>query len=656
MKSIVPVGIDLGTTCSAAAHIDASGHTAMIRDADGLTLTASVVHLGDETYSSGTRAFDAEIAEPERTVAYAKRALGSSVCPRPVEGRQFPPEVIQGCLLRRLHNIIETAVGDGYQAVVTVPAYFDEARRTSTWDAAVMSGLPLLELVNEPTAAALALGERLGWLRPDGAPAAARNVMVYDLGGGTFDVTVVRFAPGRIQTLATDGDCELGGLNWDERLADHIHRRMQSEAGASIDASQPEQEYLLTTAREAKHELSDRQASTVTAIVGGHTVRITITRREFEELTADLLERTAFTARQTLSAAGLIWSELYHVLLVGGASRMPAVRSLMEQVAGRHVDALLDPDEAVARGAAIFARYLLDQRGLGAATPPLTIVDVNAHALGIEGVNLETLRTESVTLIPRNTPLPIEVERTFVTRVDDQPNVKVRLLEGESSLPAQCAPLASAIIRNLPHGTKKGTPIRVKYSLGANGRLAVAAAIPGLGEPVTIELQRERGLSDSRVQRWKTVICRDGGFRDFSDLLASMLRESPSSAATAVAVETAPAAQPQRRDLKPAVEFGAPRVAADTLQKSARHSAANRSTHLPQRLAEPQAVVSVQRVKAVARSRASRVRLRVNAVGHLLAALAGLALGYYLLCLVRPDLNVLHWSMPGVRPAAPQSP
>src|SRR5690606_30857871 len=183
------------------------------------------------------------------------------------------------------------------------------------------------------------------------------------------------------------------------------------------------------------------------------------------------------------------------------------------------------PDEAVARGAAIYARNLLVERGIDTSAPKLSITDVNSHGLGIEGINLETQRAENITLIPRNTPLPYEVKRQFVTRTDNQRSIKVQLLEGESTLPKQCSPLAVAAIKHLPPGLPKGTPVAVTYTLEANGRVTVKAEVSGVGDQAQIELERVRGLSDQKVNAWKTVLCRHGGFRDFEDSIVAMLRD-----------------------------------------------------------------------------------------------------------------------------------
>jgi molecular chaperone DnaK len=652
MAPIIPVGIDLGTSFCAVSYINVDGGSQMIPGADGETLTPSAVHFGDDQVLVGRQAWNAALATPDRLAESAKRDMGAKSFREPIDGREYPPEVIQSCVLRQLRRDIVEAVGENFQAVVTVPAYFDEARRKSTWDAAIMSGLPLLDIVNEPTAAALAFGERLGYLTTEGTPRERLNVLVYDIGGGTFDVTVIRLAAAEIRALSTDGDCELGGLNWDQRIAEYAESRFQA-LWPDVAALEPsDQMRLLRAARDAKHRLTDRPVTVLEFSQGDHHLKLPVTREELEDLTSDLLDRTAFTTRQALQASGLIWSEIDRLLLVGGSSRMPAVRRMLNELSGITPDATVSPDEAVARGAAVYARYLMGLPGHSANAPKLRIADVNSHSLGVEGVNLQTMRTENVALIPRNSSLPCEIKRTFVTRTDNQPNVKVQLLEGESSVPAHCSRLATATIKNLPPGLPKGTPIDVRYSLQSNGRLVVSAAIPGHGDDAQIELQRVRGLEDRRVQGWKRIVCRDGGYRDYADALSMLYAPDFEECIPAdqyddegVLVEPKTNA-----NLEPAVGFGAPRVAADTLKTRFRLAASNPASMPVEQDNESADWLSIEQSSRKNRARATKTQPRVmsNLVGVIFGGILGTFLGYYLLCCVRPDLNHFGLKLPGI--------
>ncbi|MFV1969089.1 MAG: Hsp70 family protein, partial [Pirellulaceae bacterium] len=509
-----PVGIDLGTTFSAAAYIDERGTTQMISSGEGELLTPSVALFEGGQIVIGRDAKRARTTATGHVAETAKRDMGQPRYRHPIHGRFLPPEVIQGYILRKISGDIVAAIGESHQVVITVPAYFDEPRRKATADAGQMSGLAVLDIVNEPTAAALAFGERLGYLDTTGAPRDAQTLLVYDLGGGTFDVTVIRLEPGKFTTLATDGDAELGGYDWDMRLVEHIIQQFQDRHPQCPVPDETSRNNLRYVTEEAKHTLSDRQKTTIPFEFSGHSLDVSISRDEFEAMTADLIERTAFTTRQALMAAGVVWNDIDRLLLVGGSTRMPMIHRMLEELSGKTPDANVNPDEAVARGAAIYAQHLLSLSGIRGVSDGLKITDVNAHSLGIEGVIQDTLRRENVILIPRNTALPAEVHRRFVTKQYDQRSVKIQLLEGESTLPDHCTPLAKAAIRNLPLGLPEGTEVDVCYRFEANGCLSVEARLPGRGKEAKIELERVRGLTDTGVDKWKKIISRDGGFDD----------------------------------------------------------------------------------------------------------------------------------------------
>lgn len=641
---VTPVGIDLGTSFCAVSYIDADGSSQMIRGADGQILTPSVVHFGDDQIAVGSAAVEAMIRAPARAAENVKRDMGLASYRRPINGQEFPPEVIQSCILRQLRRHIVEQIGENFQAVITVPAYFDEPRRKATLDAAFMSGLPVLDIVNEPTAAALSFGERLGYLTPDGAPQQRMNVLVYDLGGGTFDVSVIRLAADEIRTLATDGDYQLGGENWDDRLACHLEVQFQARWPDAAPASPVEEILLRRLARDAKHSLTDRPLAVIDISRDSKTFKASVTREEFENLTEDLLARTLFTVRQTLQAAKIIWSEVDRLLLVGGSSRMPAVARQLTETSGLPVETAVNPDEAVARGAAVYARYLMAQRHAEAPPPKLRITDVNSHSLGLEGVNLETLQTQNVSLIPRNTPLPCDVKRTFMTRSDNQPSVKIQLLEGESSLPTHCSPLATATIRNLPPGLPKGTPVEVNYSLQSNGRLAVSAAVPGHGADAVIELQRTRGLNDRRVHVWQKIVCRDGGYRDYQDALLQFF-EPDADEHEDDDLFAAPAAsgRAQELNLEPAYDYGAPQAAAEALHYELQESARRSSNRYADAASHRETAVELDHQTnwpTVSRRGPQRTKPLTYFIGHIVFGLLGIFLGYFLLTLIRPDLKL----------------
>ncbi len=415
----IPVGIDLGTTFSAAARITEAGRTEMLANARDELLTPSVVHFGDSLVSVGREAVDLSIDEPDRTVENAKRHVGSEHSACQVSGASLPAEAVQGFLLKQIKRDVTNRVGPNFKCVITAPAYFDEPRRQGVANSGLLSGLDVLDIVNEPTAAALAYGEQLGFLDATGKPKAPINLMVYDLGGGTFDVTALRLAPGELVTQATDGDVELGGLNWDDRLAELLWQRYQAvkhpaDPQTSHDPqSSHDPGYWRRLANGVKHTLSAKPFALVECEGPAGPVEIPVSRDEFEEATADLLERTLFTTRQVLFAAGWTWGDVDRLLLVGGSTRMPMVRTALERLAKMAPETSVHPDEAVARGAAIYAQSCLTKQGLSSVARELSVTSVSAHSLGVVGVDIATMHKEAVTIIPKNTQLAVHRQATL---------------------------------------------------------------------------------------------------------------------------------------------------------------------------------------------------------------------------------------------------
>ncbi|HUY87551.1 MAG TPA: Hsp70 family protein [Pirellulales bacterium] len=518
------VGIDLGTTYSAVAWVEDSGKTVMIPNSEGDVLTPSLVLFEDNEVLVGKEAKKLGVMKPNRFAECVKRDMGAPVYSRPISGEYMPPEVIQAWILKKLKADIYKAVGPDMRVVITVPAFFDEQRRKATADAGAMAALPVLDVVNEPTAAALAFGEELGYLSPTGTVREPLTVLVYDLGGGTFDVTLLAMRPGDLRTLATDGDVQLGGRDWDMRLADMAaevfiqeHREDPRQNPASLQR-------LLTEVEDAKRTLSARQNATIRVDHTGNSTSVKVSREQFEQITADLLERTAYTTRQLLATAGLTWEQVDRVLLVGGSTRMPMVGRMLEQLSGIKPDQRVHPDEAVARGAAIFAGYLLATQPDSLKPPAFQVTDVNSHSLGIEGIDSRTMRKRNVIVIPRNTPLPAKVKERFVTKAAGQRSIVVQVLEGESAIPSECTEIGRTVVKDLPPGLPVGWPIEIDYEYGTNGRLKVKAQVPGTHREVQLELERESAMSDERMARWKQVISGDAGFDAFTSLIADELK------------------------------------------------------------------------------------------------------------------------------------
>jgi len=530
MSATHAVGIDLGTTLSAVAYMSETQQTTMLRNAAGELLTPSVVWFNDDDVVVGAAARDAVGARPGDVAQCVKRDMGAAVYSQPVRGMEFPPQVLQACILRQLKSDVQAVLGDDFEVVITVPAFFDEPRRTATADAGEIAGLKVLDIVNEPTAAALAYGEHLGYLTPTGAPREEMNVLVYDLGGGTFDVTMIRLKPGDLRTLATDGDTRLGGRDWDEQLVNHAAEAFLAEHGVDPRLDSAALARLFQKATEAKHQLSIRGKTNLDVAHDGKTTTVAVTRKQFEEMTEVLLDRTAFTARQVLQAAGLTWDDISRILLVGGSTRMPMVVRMLEELSGITPDRSVNPDEAVARGAAIYANYLLAAGPQAEQAPRFKMVDVNSHSLGIEGIDQQTGRKENITLIPRNTSLPARKNNRFVTKMDNQKSVVVKVLEGESPDPESCVTIGKAVLRNLPADLRKGHPIEVSYRYASNGRLDVRAHVPGTDREVAIELQRDGALSSAGLSSWRQVVTSQAGFSAFESIVEDALREEAATA------------------------------------------------------------------------------------------------------------------------------
>ncbi|HEV3340887.1 MAG TPA: Hsp70 family protein [Pirellulales bacterium] len=517
------IGIDLGTTFSAVSWLQDSGKTAMIVNSEGDILTPSVALFEDKEILVGKEARKIGPLKPTRYAECVKRDMGSLVFSRPICGEYMPPEVIQAWVLKKLKADILRTVGPDFRAVITVPAFFDEPRRKATADAGSMAALPVLDVVNEPTAAALAFGEELGYLGTTGEVREPLKVLVYDLGGGTFDVTILDMRTGDLRTLATDGDVRLGGRDWDMRLADHAAETFIHEHREDPRTNPASLQRLLNEVEEAKRTLSARQNATVRVDHAGSSTTVKVTRELFEQLTADLLERTSYTTRQMLGAAGLAWQDINRVLLVGGATRMPMVGRMLEQLSGIKPDQKVHPDEAVARGAAIYAGYLLATQPDSLKPPTFAVTNVNSHSLGIEGLDAATLRKRNVIVIPRNTPLPARVKERFVTKVENQRSVVVQVLEGESAMPSECTTIGRTSLRDLPAGLPSGWPVEITYEYETNGRLKVTAVVPGTKREIKLELEREGSLSDERLAKWKQVVSTDGGMDLFADIIAEEL-------------------------------------------------------------------------------------------------------------------------------------
>lgn len=499
------VGIDLGTTYSVICHLDDIGRPRTLINAEGDKITPSVVFFESETnVVVGKEAMKAIATDAEQVAECAKRDLGSRFYHKPIGGRHFPPEALQAWVLNKLRTDAEKQIGPLTKAVITVPAYFDEVRRKATMDAGYMAGLEVLDIINEPTAAAVAFGFLQGYMQPEHAGDARKRILVYDLGGGTFDVTVMEIGGPDFVALATDGDVMLGGKDWDQRLVDFAAEDFVRRFGADPRDEPNAHGRLSRECEDAKRTLSARSKAVIACDYLGNAVRLEITRQQFEDMTKDLLDRTAFTTRQTLQAAGLDWPDIDRILLVGGSSRMPAVVEMLRQLSGKEPDCSVSPDEAVAQGAALHAGLILaNHQG---KPPAFRIRNVNSHSLGVVATDTKTRRPRNAILIPRNTPLPVVARRVFKTQKAGQRSILVQIVEGESPSPSDCSQLGKCSVRNLPPDLPDQTPIEVRFRYEENGRLAVTVHVEGTTAELNHEISRENSLTQEQLDSWRLYI------------------------------------------------------------------------------------------------------------------------------------------------------
>jgi molecular chaperone DnaK len=498
-----PVGIDLGTTYSVVAYLDATGRPLTVPNRAGDLITPSALAFEDGAIVVGKEAVKGSVIAPQAFAECFKRDMGRAAYHHLLAGQELPPEVLNGFLLERLKEDAERKLGPIRQVVVTVPAFFDETRRKATQDAGKLAGLDVIDIINEPTAAAIAFGYHRSM---HGKPAAEapERVLVYDLGGGTFDVTILEIDGNAFRTLATDGDVQLGGKDFDERLVNHLAEHFSAMHGVDPRSDPSDAAQLWLDAQEAKRALSERTRTTVVCSHAGIRLREEITRELFEKITKDLLDRTETTTELVLKQAGIDWAGIDRVLLAGGSTRMPMVIEMLRRISGKQPDASESPDEVVAQGAAIYAGLLT--RDLS-DTPDrkFSLVNVNSHSLGVVGVDPATGHKRNVIVIRKNTPLPCRAVKRFCTASPNQTTVLVPIVEGESHRPEDCIALGKCVIHDLPTGLPQRSGVEVEFNYAANGRLSVVARVPAVRQSASVNIERrtERDLRDLDYWRAK---------------------------------------------------------------------------------------------------------------------------------------------------------
>lgn len=496
-----PVGIDLGTTFSVVAYLDSDGHPCTISNDEGELLTPSVVLFDVGAIVVGKEAVKALGTDPTRVADFSKREIGNDVYPRPIGGERISPVVVESLILEKVKRDAENRIGPVRDAVITVPAFFNEPRRKATQDAGRLAGLNVLDIINEPTAAAIAYGHSMGFMQPNRGVKSPECIVVYDLGGGTFDVTVMEINGSHFRALASGGDVYLGGTDWDRRIADFIAEEF-SRVNRGIDPRQNPSSFqrLLREAEETKRALSARQQVTVNFELPNGQVRVPYSRAQFEERTADLLERTRFTVHRVVKEAGVSWLDITRVLLVGGATRMPMVREMLERETGIKPDLSASADEIVAHGAALYAGSLgsFDV----AQKPNMRVQNVNSHDLGVLGRDAATGRSRKAVIIPRNSTLPASQTKGFVTAKNDQRTIEINVVEGGDLSGESSTLVGKCVVTGLPPGLPANTQVAVGFHYAANGRIAVRATLPACNHTSEFLIERNAGLNDHELADW----------------------------------------------------------------------------------------------------------------------------------------------------------
>ena len=481
------IGIDLGTTNSAVSVLE-GGEAKIIPNPEGNRTTPSVVAFKNGEIQVGEVAKRQAVTNPS-TVSSIKRHMGDGSYKVHMDGKDYTPQEISAMILQYLKSYAEDYLGEKVdKAVITVPAYFNDAQRQATKDAGKIAGLEVERIVNEPTAAALAYGLD----KTD----KEEKVLVFDLGGGTFDVSILELGDGVFDVLSTSGDNHLGGDDFDQKIMDYLVAEFKKEHGVDLSKDKMALQRLKDAAEKAKKDLSGVSTTQISlpfitaSAEGPLHLELTLTRAKFEELTHDLVERTKQPVRQALKDAGLSQSDIDEVILVGGSTRIPAVVEAVRKETGKEPNKSVNPDEVVAMGAAI-------QGGvISGDVKDIVLLDVTPLSLGIE-----TMGGVFTKLIDRNTPIPTSKSQVFSTAADNQPAVDVHVLQGERQMAADNKTLGRFQLTDIPPAPRGIPQIEVTFDIDKNGIVNVSAKDLGTGKEQTITIKSSSGLTDEEIDR-----------------------------------------------------------------------------------------------------------------------------------------------------------
>ncbi len=483
------IGIDLGTTNSVVSVME-GGEPTVITNPEGSRITPSVVGFTkDGQRLIGQLARRQAVSNPDRTIASIKRHMGEKDYKVTVDDKSYTPQEISAMVLQKLKSDAEAYLGETVsQAVITVPAYFNDSQRQATKDAGKIAGLEVLRIINEPTAAALAYG--LDKVEEE------QTILVFDLGGGTFDVSILELGDGVFEVKATNGDTHLGGDDFDKRIVDWMVTEFKRENGIDLSADKMSAQRLVEAAEKAKIELSSMLSTSINlpfisaGPAGPLHLDMTLSRAKFDELTADLVERTMGPTRKAMADADIQPSDIQKIILVGGSSRIPAVQNAIKTYLGKEPNKGVNPDECVSVGAAI-------QGGILAGD----VKDVLLLAITPLSLGIETLGGVCTKIIERNTTIPTSKSQVFSTAADNQPSVDIHVLQGEREMAAGNKTLGRFELSDIPPAPRGVPRIEVKFDIDANGIVHVSAKDLGTGKEQKITIQSDSNMSKEDIDR-----------------------------------------------------------------------------------------------------------------------------------------------------------